>query len=80
METDVKIEKEIENLCTLEKLANFLDVVNSYHMEKCGGIDCGTCTFIRNLRYLYIENVLNKTPGVENLQKYCRNNHNFFML
>ena len=37
-----------------------------------------TCKFICDLRYLYIENILNEVPGVENLQKYCRNNYDFF--
>ena len=69
METAVKIEKDIENLCSLEKFDNFLNVVNLYHVKECGEIDCCTCTFIYNLRYLYIKNVLNKTPGVENLTK-----------
>ena len=52
METTVKIEKGIEKLCTLEKFDNFLNVVNLYHIEKCRGVDYGTCTFICNLRYL----------------------------
>ena len=78
METAVKIEKGIEKLCTLEKFDNFLNVVNLYHIEKCGGVDYGTCTFICNLRYLYVETVLHTTSNVENLQKYCRNNYDFF--
>ena len=49
-----------------------------YHVEKCGKNDCGTYKFICDLRYLYIVDVLNEVPGVENLQKYCRNNYDFF--
>ena len=34
METAVKIEEEIKNLCTLDKFDNFLNVVNLY-VKKC---------------------------------------------
>ena len=43
METAVKIEKEIENLYSLQKFSNFLNIVNLYHVEKCEKNDCGTC-------------------------------------
>ena len=33
METAVKIEKEIENLCSLEEFSNFLNVV---YFSSCG--------------------------------------------
>ena len=79
METAVQTEKEIENFCDMGKFENFLDVVNLYHVKRCRKNNCGTCNFICNLRYLYIENVLNKTLDVENLKKYCRNDHDFFM-
>ena len=35
METAVKIEEEIKNLCTLDKFDNFLNVVNLYDVNKC---------------------------------------------
>ena len=62
-------------MCSLEKFSSFLNVVNLYHVEKCGKNDCGTCKFICKLRYLYIGDVLNEVPGVENLHKYCKNNY-----
>ena len=43
METAVKIEKEIENLYSLQKFSNFLNIVNLCHVEKCEKNDCGTC-------------------------------------
>ena len=79
METAVQIEKEIENLCDMGKFENFLNVINLYHVKRCTKNNSGTCNFICNIRYLYIENVLKKTPDVENFKKYCRNDHDFLM-
>ena len=74
----MQIEREIENLCDMGKFDNFLNVANLYHVKRCRENNCGTYNFICNLRYLYIENLLNKTLDVENFKKYCRNNHDLF--
>ena len=68
----VQIEKDIEELSSLEKLDWFLKLTDFYYVERCENIDYSNCLFVINLRYLYVQNAVVKYNSVAPLQKYCR--------
>lgn len=72
-ETAVIIEKDIENLNSLKKIDQFINFRLFYHLNRCEkDNNCINCNFITNLRFVYVENLLNGTNGVENCQNFCR--------
>ena len=82
-ETAVAIEKDIEELNRFNKFDQFITLSTYYHVNWCElGINCKKCDFVLNLRYLYVENVVNGyITNVEKLQNYCRLDYvNFYFL
>ena len=80
-ETAVQIEKDIEELSSLQKFDRFLKLVDFFHVERCGNNDCSNCMFVIDLRYLYIEKTIAQLDSVDSLQKYCRDKYiNFYSL
>ena len=75
-ETAVQIEKDTEELSSLRKLHDFLELPDFYHVERCENIDCSNCFFILiNLRYLYVQITVLEHDSVAPLQKFCRINY-----
>ena len=74
-ETAVQIEKDIEELSSLRKFDDFLELAHFYHVERCENIDCSNCLFLINLRYLYVQITVLEHVSVAPLQKFCRINH-----
>ena len=80
-ETAVQIEKDIEELSSLQKFDRFLKLVDFFHVERCGNNDCSNCMFVIDLRYLYIETTIAQLDSVDSLQKYSRDKYiNFHSL
>ena len=74
-ETAVQIEKDIEELSSFRKFDNFLKLADFYHVERCESIDCSSCLFLINLRYLYIQTTVLEHDSGAPLQKFCRIKH-----
>ena len=78
METAVQVEKDIEDLSSMQKLDHFINLANFYHLYPCQIEKCSNCYFICNLRYLYVQNVVTETESFSELQKLCRLNYGSF--
>ena len=79
-ENVVIIEKDIEELNSLYKFHQYIKLCTFYHLNRCeNGKKCSNCEFILNIRYIYVENLINGA-GVDNLQNYCRKNFGHFFL
>lgn len=80
-ENAVIIEKDIEELNSLNKFHQYIKLCTFYHLNRCeNGEKCSNCEFILNIRYIYVENLINGA-GVDNLKNYCRKYFgNFFSL
>ena len=78
METAVQVEKDIEDLSSIQKLDHFINLANFYHLYPCQIEKCSNCYFICNLRYLYVQNVVTETESFSELQKLCRLNYGSF--
>lgn len=52
-ETAVQIEKDIEDLSSMEKFDEFINLVNYYHLYCCKIEKCNNCYFLCNLRYMF---------------------------
>ena len=77
-ENAVIIEKDIEELNSLNKFHQYIKLCTFYHLNRCeNGKKCSNCEFILNIRYIYVENLINGA-GVDNLQNYCRKNFGHF--
>ena len=63
---------EVSDFNTMKKFDNFLKLLDFYHVERCEHVDCSDCLFIKNLRYLYVRNSVNKQDSVIPLQDFCR--------
>ena len=69
-ENAVIIEKDIEELNSLNKFHQYINLCTFYHLNRCeNGEKCSNYEFILNIRYIYIENLINGA-GVDNLQNY----------
>ena len=80
-ETAVQIERDIEELSSLQKFDYFLKLANFFHIERCENIGCSNYLFVLNLRYFYIEKTIAESDSVDSLQKYCREKYvNFHSL
>ena len=71
-ETAVIIEKEIEELSSLEKFNRFICLCTYHHVNRCENDDCGNCTFVNKLCHIYHGNYMGGENEVLNLQKICR--------
>ena len=81
METAVQIEKDIEELTSLEKLEQLFKLADFDHVERRENINCSNCLFVINLRYLYLQNTVLENDCMAPLQKYCRLKYgNFYCL
>lgn len=49
-ETAVQIEKDIEDLSSMEKFDQLINLVNYYHLYRCKIEKCNNCYFLCNLR------------------------------
>ena len=78
IETAIQIEKDIEHLSSMPKLNQFINLANFYHLYRCQVEKCSNCYFTCNLRYLYVQNVVNENESADALQKLCRLNYSPF--
>ena len=78
-ETAVIIQKDIENLNSFKQIDQFINLCLFCHLKRCEkDNNCINCNFITNLRFVYVENVLDSTNGVENCQAFCRKHFGSF--
>ena len=79
METAVIIQKDIEDLNMLDQ---YINLSSYFHLNRSECDDCDNCNFLLNLRYIYLEVLVNQNgDGVEKLRNYCRHFFgNFFSL
>ena len=77
-ESAVQVGKDIENLSTLAKYGQYINLANFYHVHWWEISKCNNFYFICNLWYLYIQNLVNEDGSVEPLQKLCRLNYGSF--
>ena len=82
METPLITEKEIEHLNSYEKLDQFIGLCGIFHLARCKvDADCFNCRFIVNIRYLYLENLIDPCGGIVKIQNIRRLNFsNFFSI
>lgn len=52
-ETAVQIEKDIEDLSSMEKFDQFINLVNYFHLYRCKIEKCNNCYFLCNLWYMF---------------------------
>lgn len=62
----------------MPKLNQFINLANSYYLYRCQVEKCSNCYFTCNLRYLYVQNVVNENESADVLQKLCRLNYSSF--
>ena len=78
-EASIDVEKEIEQLNSLQKFKEFIDICVKYHLKKCEKnqlpIRCRNCIFIQNLKRCYAEKILLgcSHTNIQILQNCCRN-------
>ena len=60
LETAVKIEKNIENLSSLIKFDQFINLGYFCHVCCCQKDKCGKCLFLCNLWYIFVEIKVNQ--------------------
>ena len=78
MEAAVQIKKDFEDLSFMPKFDQFINLANFYHLYRCQIEKCSNCYFTCNLRYLYVQNVVNETESFHVLQKLYRLNYGSF--
>ena len=80
LETAVKIEKNIENLSSLIKFDQFINLGYFCHVCCCQKDKCGKCLFLCNLWYIFVEIKVNQTGSVEKLQSFVDSTSKIFIL
>lgn len=78
METAVAIEKDIEDLSTLKKSDQYINLSSFYHLNRCRIEKCENCKFSANLRHIYVESLVNSTGSVDKLQSSCGHSYGTF--
>ena len=82
MERAVIIQKDIADLNMLNRFDQYINLSTYFHLNRSERHDCDNCNFLLNLRYIYVEVLVNQNgDGVEKLRNYCRHFFgNFFSL